>query len=280
MMCGAVAARIWLRDIIPEKFALLGVLTQTGTRSAFVCLAGTLGVLWAAAAAMSDLPVTEAGSAFRTMLLQTSIGRLGIASLALLVPLFAIQFVGRRRPGMPVLLILLGAYAYSRAASSHAAEQGIVGIAVMVEWLHLLCASLWIGVVLLSAWLLIPNTSRAQGDDLILRQISRTATMALAGVALTGIYNAWRGVGEVGNLVGNPYATALMCKLAFIALAVTLGAFNRYAGFPALAHSAAALPLQTARGRVLLVLRIESLALLAALVAAAVLTGEVPPAAD
>jgi putative copper resistance protein D len=66
---------------------------------------------------------------------------------------------------------------------------------------------------------------------------------------------------------------ALTVKLVLVALAVALGGYNKLRGFPALVADHAG-----ARPVVALVLRIESLLLAGAVLAAAVLTSQAPPA--
>lgn len=103
---------------------------------------------------------------------------------------------------------------------------------------------------------------------------------------MTGAYNAYRGLESLNNLLGNSYGNALTIKLCLVAVAVGLGAFNRFIGFPAVVEIANSPNSTGAQGkaspramhRLVFVLRLESLALLGMLTAAAVLTAESPPA--
>ena len=65
--------------------------------------------------------------------------------------------------------------------------------------------------------------------------LSSTATLALAGVVLTGALNVWRGAGgSVGQLAGTPYGTVLWVKLGLVGVAATLGGANRFFVMPRL----------------------------------------------
>jgi putative copper resistance protein D len=114
------------------------------------------------------------------------------------------------------------------------------------------------------------------------RALSRSATVALAGIAITGAIAAWRGLGTIDNAVGNPYAATLLVKLALVLCAAALGGLNRFIVMPALLlqlrHTGVAQ--QGAGRRFALVLRIEAAFLVAALVAAAFLSATSPPAAS
>jgi putative copper export protein len=264
-MVGACTAAFWLRDEGTGWTPRCRLwLRQSCRAAALACLAAYLLVLWAVAAAMADVPLSEAGAALWMLLAQSDYGKAAWAAAACL----AVLAFWPLNPGRS--LAVLAAFAFCRVANSHAAEQGLLTLPLLVEWLHLLLIALWVGGVAIAAWVVLPAGAAPAA---YLRKLSDAATLALAGIVATGIFNAWRGLGKLDNLAATPYGVALTVKLVLVALAVALGGYNKLRGFPALVADHAG-----ARPVVALVLRIESLLLAGAVLAAAVLTSQAPPA--
>lgn len=238
-----------------------------------LCLAGGGVALWAAAASMAGLPLSESGAALSMMLSQTAFGHAGLAGLAAMLALSALAWLLPRWRGLDfAALMLLLAYAASRVANSHAAEQGLLSMGIAIEYAHLMLVAQWVGSVAVAGWVVLPLAGPQRALTRYLRPLSDTAAAALAGIAASGIYNAWHALGTVDNAFGNPYGTALLVKLVLVALAVALGGYNKLVGFPA-AQCGKGL------GRAVAVLRIESVVLAGALLAAAVLVAQQPPMA-
>jgi putative copper export protein len=269
-MVGACTAAFWLRDEGGGWTLRCQLwLRQSCRAAALVCMAAYLMVLWAVAAAMADVPLSEAGAVLWMLLAQSDYGKAAWAAAACLAVLAF-------RPLNPRLsLTVLAAFALCRVANSHAAEQGLLTLPLLVEWLHLLLIALWVGGVAVAAWVVLSASTAGAGaaPAAYLRKLSDAATLALAGIVATGIFNAWHGLGKLDNLAATPYGQALTVKLVLVALAVALGGYNKLRGFPAIVAGHGG-----ARPVVALVLRIESLLLAGAVLAAAVLTGQAPPA--
>jgi hypothetical protein len=166
---------------------------------------------------------------------------------------------------------LLAVFAAARVANSHAAENGLLTAAMMIEWLHLVLVCLWLGGVTVAAWIVIPRAPVTPAR--YMQRLSGAATTAIAGILATGIFNAWHGLGTPGNVLGNPYGSALMVKVALVLVAAAMGAYNKIKAFP-LAEGGDAGALSRARA----VLQIESVVLACAMLAAAVLVAQQPPA--
>jgi putative copper resistance protein D len=109
--------------------------------------------------------------------------------------------------------------------------------------------------------------------------LSHSATLALAGIAASGLYAAWRALGSLDNLTGNPYAGVLLVKLSLVAGAALLGGANRFLVMPGLLAGLRGNGAEPAAHRFALVLQVEALVLVAVLVAAAVLSSTSPPTA-
>jgi putative copper resistance protein D len=261
------------------RWALAGVLAA---------LLANAALLWFEAAAMAEVPLAQAGGAARTLLAATHYGMawgIGMAALAL----GAMAAVASpRRPHLAALggLVALAVVWYSRSMVSHAASEGYLSLPLLADWAHRALISLWVGEVILAALVMLGGPAPIAAGDRRDRAryvgaLSRSATFALAGIFVTGLYIAWHTLGGIGNLLGNPYGNTLLAKLVLVACAALLGAVNRFIVMPPwLARECAgqaarqALPKRFRR-----VLQAEGVVLLAVLMLAAVLASTSPPGA-
>ncbi|MBI3978029.1 MAG: copper resistance protein CopC [Chloroflexi bacterium] len=212
-------------------------------------------VLQAAASAGVD-PLAALGAPLAALLGGTRYGLIFWARLlllALLGVLVRLLWVRMRR-ARPVHgrwwwwcgLVLSSLALLTVSLGSHAAAGASAPVAVAIDWLHLVAASLWIGglgallVVLRQAgaaregdegdpgpaplrgsavhWTL-PSTDRlgrANPVPGLVARFSRVATAGVATVVLSGIYRAVAEVGDWANLLDTPYGTALLAKTALI----------------------------------------------------------------
>ena len=284
-MVGVLAARHWL-DSAQTKTGrrLEAALTQSMTAAIVVCFIAMALSLWQAAAAMADVRLMAAGPTLLLAFAATEYGNSGVAALGLLLVLALWHGVlhCRRRSGVysAIAALLLLLIAAARVRLGHAFEHGALSLAAAVELTHLLAMALWVGSVFVAAWVTLPRARSGESnwpDSRYLHALSQWATVALAGVLASGAYNAYRVLNAPAELLQTQYGWVLTAKLCFVALAVALGGWNRFVGFPA------ALANQPSDGDragitpVLTVLRVESIALLLVLLAAAVLTGNAPP---
>lgn len=280
-LVGALAECLWL-DRIQATWAreAATALRRSVPMGAGVALLSHLVAIWCAAAQMADSPLLEAGAAFGTMLLKTGFGRYGSAAALVMALVLAVAVVGVARPlpsraGGVALALLLPAFAFARSALSHAGEHGAASVGFVMEWLHLMLIALWVGSVAVAAWLVLPRaraTMRGSpGVAGYLRVLSHAATLAVVGIAASGVFSVWARVGSVDHLSGNTYVTVLAVKLALVASAGMLGAFNRFIGFPR--DSA----VDRISIRTLNVIRVEAVILLMVLISAAFLVVQQPP---
>jgi len=277
---GTLSARIWLRESSSSTHHgdVVRSLHRTETAAIGLALVAAVLSMWAASAVMMGGGLGPAAGMLWTMALQTAYGQAGLAGIAILA---TVAVLGRLAPEAmgadAVMSVLLLAFAAARASVSHAGEGGLASLAFGVEWLHLVLIALWFGGVAIAGWIVLPQ-AHPQGMERVpvnryLALLSHAATIALVGILATGLYNAWQRVGSVQQLSGNVYGSALVVKLAFVGLAAALGGYNKLIGFPAATKSASSSP------RAIAILRVESLLLFGALVAAVVLTTNQPPMA-
>ena len=286
LMMGVLAAQLWLRDTedsdyqkVHEKLhAAMSIGLVTG-------LATTLLSLWQASATMADVPLLQSGPSLWVMFANTSYGHFGLLSLLILALGGVMQFVLRRFDQSSLhrcaVLGVLVAFAICRVGTGHAAENGLLGVATAAELIHVLSMALWFGSVIVAAWIVIPTsakTARPSSIALYLKSLSSWATVALAAVLATGIYNAVRVLNQPAELGTTMYGWVLTTKLCLVGIAIALGALNRFSGFPAVEAAATQPAIEQNALRVITsILRAESIVLVIVLLAAAVLTANAPP---
>lgn len=242
------------RWILPAGLAMLGT-----------CL---IALLWSEAAVMGGTSMAEALPAIPLVLQQTGFGHMALVAGLAWCGLLAAWLADKRI----VAWLALAVFCCSRAAMGHAMNQGWDSDALWIHALHIAGASSWAGCVFLAAGL-IRMTWSPRECRTFAGHLSRVATLALAAVAASGVTDAWRMLGPGGIVLDDPYFRTLVAKLCCVALAIGMGAWNRWRVMPALACDAGA-----AR-RFALVLMAEGGVMLVAMVLAAKLGTSMPPMA-
>ena len=164
-----------------------------------------------AGAVLVELPATRWGRLW-------IVRALGLAVLA--------AALGARRPRWPLLAALGAVWLLARSFQGHAGAHG--PLAAVIDWLHLLAGSAWLGSLVQLALGRDDPTAR---DALRVRAL---ATGALALVVPAGIYAAFLHVPSLERLFDTPYGRALLAKLAVVVALLGLGALNHFRHVPAL----------------------------------------------
>ncbi|SAK65706.1 copper resistance D domain-containing protein [Caballeronia calidae] len=282
---GALLLNAWLsreQAFAPVSPARLGWrrAARGGLAAAAALMLCNLVSLWLQSAAMSGAPLADAGASLWLVATGThagigwSVALAGSVLLSLAAagggPLSASR-IGWA--GLAALIVAAG-----KSAIGHAADAGTFSVAEAVQTLHLLATGVWGGIVIAGAFVL-PALDTSVARAFLIRTVarmSRTATIAVAFVVLTGIFNAWRGIGGSPSvLTASAWGHALIVKIVLIAAALAFGALNRWSGLPRLQRSASTMDAHT----VINVIRIEAVTMAGVFVAAAVLSHSVPGAA-
>jgi putative copper resistance protein D len=287
LLVGALAAQRWQAQSGGGWGNEASAMLHDAMRSGFVAgAAAVLLSLWQASATMADVSLLESGPGLWVMFARTSYGLLGVGSFLILGAGAALSFALRRHSQdtayQALISCLLIAFAVCRVAMGHAAEAGLLSVSATMELIHLLAMASWAGSVAVAAWVVLPgiaSTAPAARIEVYLLALSRWATGALAAVLATGVYNAFRVLNTPAELIQSDYGWVLTTKLCFVGIAVALGAWNRFIGFPAALAGATMAEVKNTLQSVTRVLRVESIALLIVLLAAAVLTASAPPTA-
>jgi putative copper resistance protein D len=209
--------------------------------------------LWLQAAVMGGTPFSEAGPVVSAVLTQSHFGiawSVGCAGAVLAC------FGGARRGRTAGWVATAGMIVYvaGKAAASHAADAGDFTLREGIHVLHLSATALWAGSVIVAAPVLWRwNSNAAVSTEAttvasagpanrvaFCAQLSHLATVALAVVIVTGIYNATQDTAHLtAPLLGVLYGRVLALKLVLVTLAVLLGGYNRMIYLPRLQHTAA-----------------------------------------
>ena len=201
-------------------------------------LAAAIGVLVVQGAYAGELPL---GSALDTSVLSGTLGtRFGQAVvarlllLALAAPLLAATL--RRLPDATKrgrtyflattgLLGVLGAATW--AAGDHASTGEQVPIAVVSDLVHLTSMGLWLGGLLMLAFVVTrPVSPRIAVDGpevTAVRRFSRLAMGCVGALVVSGVYQAWRNVGSWAALSGTPYGRLVVLKIGGLCVLIGLG---------------------------------------------------------
>ncbi|MFH9858578.1 copper resistance CopC/CopD family protein [Streptomyces sp. NPDC017202] len=164
-------------------------------------------------------------------LTRTLSGRPGIALAARLLLLAGAAVLllrrrGRERPTRATLatgLVLAVGLGLTWAAAEHASAGIQVPAAMTSSVLHLLAMAVWLGGLTALLTLLRHGTLPAA----VAARFSRLAATSVTVLAVTGVYQAWRGLGTLDALTDTTYGRTLLAKLGAVGVLLLAGAWSR-----------------------------------------------------
>jgi putative copper export protein len=115
-----------------------------------------------------------------------------------------------------------------------------VTLPVLIDWLHLLAVSTWIGGLFTLGFVLhhsLSSPGKAEPTQSLASIAARFSTMAACCVAVflpAGLYNAWLQVTSLSPLVSTAYGWTLLAKLSLVGLVLMIAGVNRYYFVPLL----------------------------------------------
>ncbi len=179
----------------------------------------TLLILWMQVGIITEAPLWQAALDFTTMrgLISTRFGEISLIRVVMLVVLAAALWIAPRRKA---------AYWLGLVASG---VQDAVA-AVTADWLHLAASSIWIGGLVL--FIVLIGTVRRQfspATPVVSRMVgyfSNYMRVAVALLAVTGVYSAWLHIGSLEALFTTPYGQALVIKSVLIAPVLLIALVN------------------------------------------------------
>jgi len=133
----------------------------------------------------------------------------------------------RSKAGIWIGIALVLGITVCRAGFGHAASDGDFTLRELVQFLHLSSIAVWGGGVVIAGLAVAPQLAESAAPEEVVqfgRGLSRTVTVALIVVSLSGIYNAWRGLGgAVSPLPHTAWGRMLMVKVCIVLLALLHG---------------------------------------------------------
>ena len=259
---------------------------------------------------MSGRALADLGVALPVVLRQTHYGAVWTARVSLIGLLTMVWLLRTRgAPGLswPLATSFVGVtlIALTTSLSGHAADWGDLTLPVLIDWLHLLAVSIWIGGLFTLGFVLHPSLTppgKEEPTQSLASIAGRFSTMAACCVAVflpAGLYNAWLQVTSLTPLVSTSYGRTLLLKLSLVGLVLMTAGVNRYYFVPllgsptgthnrlifrAIARFAGGPPLEMKRGddqeirrQFLRFARLEWMIVVGALACTALLT-QLPPA--
>lgn len=185
------------------------------------------------------------------VLLQTHFGvvwliRLGFVGLLGLIWGLVRTTVPQSQRAIILSLSAAMVIALTTSLSGHAADWGDLTMPVLIDWIHLVAVSIWIGGLFTFGFMsqrfaAPPGTEEeARGLAAIGRPFSRMAAYCVFTLLVAGLFSAWLQVGSLQSLVTTSYGVTLLAKLFLVGLVLALAAVNRYYFLPLLRDPAGA----------------------------------------
>ncbi|MCA8037622.1 CopD family protein [Burkholderia arboris] len=288
VVVGALLGRHWLaRGASAWQRGVGRRLVATLRSASVVSLLASVTAFWAHCALMSEVSLFDAGPAVYSMLAGTGFGHAWLAGTVFMLVVVLLSFVTHANDTrFPfAMVVALAGVALARSNGGHPVDAGPFSVPVWADWVHLLAISAWVGLVLVTAFGVMPRlvrmpaSERATGASFV-QSLSDASTYALVVLFATGAYNGWRGVETPANLFASTYGQILLLKLALVLIAAMLGGHNRFFGMPkllaVLQDPAVAMPAGALK-RFGTVLRVEAVVLGGVLMVAAVLVSSALP---
>lgn len=277
-LVGSWFVRYWIPSYGTSRGEFEPALRKLDLLASGLAAVGSASALLAATAVMGGVGLREACPMFWMMVSSTDYGHAGsIATLTMLV-IVGVRSSGRAsRVSDIIVAVSLTAFAVTRASMGHAGEEGLWTVVLAAEAIHFSAIGLWTGAVLVSAWFALKETRVARLEigaaDRYLDLMSQAAMVAVIGIVITGLFSAWHRVGTSEHLLHTSYGITLLVKVTLVLAAIALGGYNKFIGLPSASRSKSGVSLVRAA------LQIESFLLIGAVLAAAILTSQQPPAA-
>jgi len=227
-LIGTLICLLWSMRAISES-ATIDLYMARYRRVLLLCLLGlsisSIGMLFQRAMVMAGLGIMEISPVLPAVIFNSHYGITWLVRVACVTVAWLVWLFGRRRLNSPIVKILLllacVVIAFSRSASSHAADNGDFTLQEFSDWFHLLGA-ISFGGTLLSILLLFSASSVTDNleQQHIISGIADRFYISFGPVfallIFSGIYNSWVDVGSFEALMTNPYGQYLSVKLLIV----------------------------------------------------------------
>jgi copper transport protein len=168
--------------------------------------------------------------------LATRYGRVSAARLGILCAAVPLLLVVSRRPELvrpgatrwfvPLAGLLGAGLLATPGLAGHAGNGKLVPLGVAADLLHLSAVSVWLGGLVVLVTVVLP---RREPEELrrVVPRFSELAFDAVVVIVVSGLYQAWRQVGQPSALTSTTYGRLLLAKVAVAAVLVGFGALSR-----------------------------------------------------
>ena len=177
-------------------------------------------------------------------------------------------------------LLAAGAVLLMPGASGHAAQTSPRGISVILDWLHLITGSVWLGglIGLLVLWFGLRAAGRVAGLSVVVPRFSNVAFVSVFLLLGTGTWATVNHMPTLNALWLTGYGVAILIKIGLLLAAMALGAGNLLRTKPRLVAARDRPDLGQPAARLLRrMISGEALLIASAVFAAAVLSSLAPP---
>ena len=195
------------------------------TTALAICLQGPYG---------GGLPLSEMiNPSVVSDVLRTRFGEVYLARLIVLVavaaPLLARLLRPDRRPGWwtPVAIVTAAALLITPGLAGHAGSGSLVALAIPFDLIHVAGAAVWVGGLAMLATVVLTRRPEEPSLRPVLVRYSQTALAAVAAIAVTGGFAAWRQVGSWSAVTSTTFGRLLLAKTIIFAALVMVAAFSQ-----------------------------------------------------
>lgn len=144
-----------------------------------------------------------------------------------------------------ILLIATGTFIAVNSSVSHSSSvEGWSHIGILVDFIHTVIVSIWIGGLIYLSCIFFPNTHHitdavsAKTQTLLkeqryielvtLARFSVLATISIAIISVTGLFLAWLHIETTGELLDSDYGKTLIVKLCIAVPVILMGGIHQY----------------------------------------------------
>ncbi|MGI0008585.1 MAG: virginiamycin B lyase family protein [Nitrosopumilaceae archaeon] len=170
--------------------------------------------------------------------IQTGFGTTWLVRMILTIILLAIWFWSERKIviGKAQQFLILG-FSLALISTTTMLGHGTASMhepAMILDYIHNLLASVWIGGVIYAAFVMIPSFSKLESDKkeqlslLIIPKISSVVIIAVGILIITGPTLLWFLESNVGLLYDSTYGKLILAKIALGSIMITIGGYNQF----------------------------------------------------
>ena len=221
-----------LGDTVTKYFFLISVLTLLFNAIHFVLHCSI----------MTETPLDEVFSILPAFLTKTKYGKFTILRTVFLAAIILVSFVavikdqkGSTFLGVAFSLLLLVVI----AMSGHQGTKGYMNFPFLLDALHLVAVSLWIGGIIFIRFFLSAFVNGAfvefwRNLTSLINRFSRLATYCVFVALITGLLLSYFNVKGLTVLIHTQYGMVLLIKILLVGIIAIIGAMNKFFVVPSI----------------------------------------------